>query len=218
MLGGSSTRFGGATPKQLLPAKGKPLFCHAFDCLALSPAIDRIVLVVRPDIEEKARDIVADRRPTKRVDYVFGGHTRSESVQHAISFLKEEGILDESIILIQDADRPHLSEALIEEGISKAKESGASVTACPCSDSVFTSYDSELVSSYQKREHTFLAQTPQTFRFSLLKKLAFAEISTDEASQVRALGESVAIVKGSPNNYKINYPEDLERFNKEERK
>ena len=104
---------------------------------------------------------------------------------------------------------------MIEEGIAKAKRIGASVTAVPCSDSVFVSLDKESVSSYQPRETTFLAQTPQTFRFSLLKKLTFAEISTDEASQVRALGEEVAIVRGSPNNYKINYPEDLERFKKE---
>ena len=215
LLGGSATRFGGDTPKQLLPVNGKPLFCYALSALDSSPAIDEIILVIRKDLEEKVKEEVGKGSWRKALCYVYGGNSRSESVEHAVSYLKERGIQDNSIVLIQDADRPHLDQRLIEEGIAKAEETGASVTAIPCSDSVFVSLDKASVSSYQSREATFLAQTPQTFRFSLLKKLAFAGISTDEASQVHALGDKVAIVYGSPNNYKINYPEDLERFKKE---
>ncbi len=215
LLGGSATRFGGDTPKQLLPVNGKALFCYPLNVLDSSPEIDEIVLVVRKDLEERVKREVRNDPSSKPLHYVYSGSSRSESVEHAVSFLKEGGFEDDSIILIQDADRPHLDERMIQEGIAKAKRVGASVTAIPCSDSVFVSLDKDSVSSYQPRETTFLAQTPQTFRLSLLKKLTFAEISTDEASQVRALGKEVAIVKGSPNNYKINYPEDLERFKKE---
>ena len=215
LLGGSATRFGGDTPKQLLPVNGKALFCYALSALDSSPEIDEIVLVIRKDLEGRVKEEVRYASCSKPLHYVYSGASRSKSVEHAVSFLKEEGFEDDSIILIQDADRPHLDEKMIEEGIAKAKRIGASVTAVPCSDSVFVSLDKESVSSYQPRETTFLAQTPQTFRFSLLKKLTFAEISTDEASQVRALGEEVTIVRGNPNNYKINYPEDLERFKKE---
>ena len=215
LLGGSAKRFGGNTPKQLLPVNGKPLFCYALDSLSSSPEIDEIILVVRADLEGEVKSIVKKRSYTKPIQYVHGGDSRSESVHHAIAYLSKKNIFDEAIILIQDADRPHLDERLIKEGIEKAMETGASVTAIPCTDSVFVSTDSNHVSSYQPRETTFLAQTPQTFRLSSLKKLSFAEISTDEASQVHALGETVSIVMGSPNNYKINYPEDLERFAKE---
>ncbi len=218
LLGGSASRFGGNTPKQLLPVEGKALFLYPFEKLNSSEEIDEIVLVVRDDIENRVREETSIEPLSKPIHYVHGGASRSESVAKAIAFLKEKGTPDEAIILIQDADRPHLSESLIREGIEKAEKYGASVTAIPCSDSVFVSADGEMVASYQARAATFLAQTPQTFRLFLLKKLTFAEISTDEASQVRALGEKVAIVKGSPNNYKINYPEDLERFKKEAEK
>ncbi len=215
LLGGSAKRFGGNVPKQLLPVNGNPLFCYALDSLSNSPEIGEIILVVREDLEDEVRSIVKKRAYTKPIQYVHGGDSRSESVHHAINYLKEKKTPDDAIVLIQDADRPHLDERLIKEGVEKAAETGASVTAIPCTDSVFVSTDSNHVSSYQPRETTFLAQTPQTFRLGLLKKLSFAEISTDEASQVRALGETVSIVRGSPNNYKINYPEDLERFAKE---
>ncbi len=218
LLGGSAKRFGGNTPKQLLPVNGRPLFCYAFDALSTSPEIDAIILVVRPDLEDEVKGIVEKRASKKPICYVPGGDSRSESVRNAILYLDENGISGETIILIQDADRPHLDERLIKEGIEKAMDSGASVTAIPCTDSVFVSSDSEHVSSYQEREKTFLAQTPQTFRLDLLRKLSFAEISTDEASQIHALGEKVSIVRGSPLNYKINYPEDLERFEKEAKK
>ena len=194
------------------------MFCYALDVLVSSSEIDEIVLVIRADLESEIKRIVEQRGYEKPIAYVSGGNSRSESVHRAVSYLKSVGIKDNAIVLIQDADRPHLDERLIQQGVAKALETGASVTATPCSDSVFVSADLEHVSSYQSRETTFLAQTPQTFRFGLLKKLSFAEISTDEASQVRALGATVSIVRGSPNNYKINYPEDLERFEKEAEK
>ncbi len=218
LLGGSACRFGGPKPKQLLPVNGKPLFCYALNALASSSQIDEIILVVRADIKEEVAKILKSLGLNKPIHYVMGGASRSESVHNAVSYLEKKKTQDEDIVLIQDADRPNLDERLIQEGIEKAAEIGASVTAIPCSDSVFISEDLEHVSSYQKRETTFLAQTPQTFRFHLLKKLSFAEISTDEASQIHALGVPVSIVKGSQNNYKINYPEDLERFAKEEKK
>ena len=60
-----------------------------------------------------------------------------------------------------------------------------------------------------------MAQTPQGFRFSVLKR-AFDEaaadgfIGTDEASLVERSGHDVAVVMGSPRNIKITTPGDLE--------
>jgi 2-C-methyl-D-erythritol 4-phosphate cytidylyltransferase len=218
LLGGSGKRFGGQMPKQLIPVNEKPLFCYALEALDKSPVIDWVLLVVRPDLEGEIKTDVANYYFEKPISYVSGGETRSESVHHAVDYLAENGIGDDALILIQDADRPNLTSYLIEEGISKAEEVGASVTALPCSDSVFVSDDLSFVSSYQPRDNTFLAQTPQTFRLGLLKKLDFAAKSTDEASQVVALKQKVAIVKGNPDNYKINYPFDLRRFERETKK
>ena len=59
-----------------------------------------------------------------------------------------------------------------------------------------------------------MAQTPQGFRFELLRK-AFAEaiadgfVGTDEASVVERAGLPVAVVPGSQVNLKITQPGDL---------
>jgi len=60
-----------------------------------------------------------------------------------------------------------------------------------------------------------MAQTPQGFRFGVLRK-AFDEAAadgfsgTDEASLVERSGHQVAVVMGSARNIKITAPADLE--------
>jgi len=64
------------------------------------------------------------------------------------------------------------------------------------------------------RERIVQAQTPQGFRYGLLKR-AFAEaesdgfVGTDEASVLERAGVEVAVVMGSPRNLKITQPGDL---------
>ena len=72
-----------------------------------------------------------------------------------------------------------------------------------------------LITATIPREFIVQAQTPQGFRYGLLKQ-AFAEASadgflgTDEASLVERSGQAVAVVHGSPSNIKITQPGDLE--------
>ena len=65
------------------------------------------------------------------------------------------------------------------------------------------------------RERVVMAQTPQGFRYGVLKK-AFDEaeadgfLGTDEASLVERSGKEVAVVMGSARNIKITTPADME--------
>jgi 2-C-methyl-D-erythritol 4-phosphate cytidylyltransferase len=59
------------------------------------------------------------------------------------------------------------------------------------------------------------AQTPQGFRYELIKRafdsaMADSFSGTDEASLVERLGESVWVVMGSARNIKITTPGDME--------
>src|SRR5213080_2883868 len=71
-----------------------------------------------------------------------------------------------------------------------------------------------VVTATVPRERVVMAQTPQGFRFGVLKK-AFDEAAadgftgTDEASLVERSGHEVAVVMGSPRNIKITTPGDL---------
>ena len=65
-----------------------------------------------------------------------------------------------------------------------------------------------------QREKLWAIQTPQAFRFDILKKaheraLKQGFIGTDDSILVERLGHKVAVVKGSYDNIKITTPEDL---------
>jgi len=69
--------------------------------------------------------------------------------------------------------------------------------------------------SHHSRASVVLAQTPQGFQYSVIKK-AFDEaaadgfMGTDEASLAERSGHEVAVVMGSPRNIKITTPADME--------
>ena len=71
-----------------------------------------------------------------------------------------------------------------------------------------------IVTATIPREYIVQAQTPQGFRWSVLRQ-AFADaeadgfVGTDEASIVERSGVQVAVVMGSPANLKITHPGDL---------
>lgn len=214
LLGGSGTRFGGSVPKQFLPVAGKRLFEFPLSVLQQSPMVDEIHLVVREDLLDEVARISVNYSKVRSL--IAGGNSREESVKRALEGLERHGVDSSSLILIQDGDRPNLTLDLVALSFEKAEKVGAAVTAIPCGDSLFRSDDETSISQYLSRTGIYLAQTPQTFVFSSLKRAHQSECkATDDGSKVLALGEKVAIVAGSPNNYKINYPCDLDRFKKE---
>jgi len=124
----------------------------------------------------------------------------------------------EDIVLVHDAVRPFVSAEIISEVISAAKKHGAAIAGVPAVDTikqVERTADGALIKATIPREKIVMAQTPQGFRYDVLKK-AFDEaaadgfVGTDEASLVERSGHPVAVVMGSPRNIKITTPADLE--------
>lgn len=215
LLGGSGLRFGGDTPKQFLPVGGRALFCYPLSVLAASPEVEEILLVAKKGTEEKARELASPFANGKLGPIVTGGASRKESVRNALEFLSLRKESEDSLVLIQDGDRPELTESLIKRNYEVAKAKGAAVTAIPCSDSIFLSQNKEDVDRYWNRDLVYRAQTPQTFRFALiLEAHRQGKEATDDASLVRSLGKEVGIVLGSEENLKINTPSDLEFWKK----
>src|SRR4029077_19691236 len=64
----------------------------------------------------------------------------------------------------------------------------------------------------EPREGLWSAQTPQMFRFDVLRSALAHSASvhyTDEAQAVEAIGATPRLVTGNPTNLKITYPDDL---------
>ena len=123
----------------------------------------------------------------------------------------------DDVILVHDAVRPVVTAEIINEVIEGAKKNGAAIAGMPAVDTikqVDRTADGALITATIPRERVVMAQTPQGFRYEILKK-AFDEaaadgfMGTDEASLVERSGGAVAVVMGSPRNLKITTPSDM---------
>jgi 2-C-methyl-D-erythritol 4-phosphate cytidylyltransferase len=119
---------------------------------------------------------------------------------------------------VHDAVRPFVDQATIVGVIEAVKKYEAAIAGVPAIDTVKQvdrTADGAVVIATVPREKMVLAQTPQGFRYGLLKKVfdeAMADgfLGTDEASLIERSGGTVHVVMGSPRNLKITTPGDLE--------
>jgi 2-C-methyl-D-erythritol 4-phosphate cytidylyltransferase len=164
----------------------------------------------RARLEKDAKDILQ-----KKVHLVEGGEHRQHSVANAMSSVSAT---DDDIVLVHDAVRPFVTEEIIHNVIRAAQKFGAAIAGVPAVDTVKQverTSDGALVTATLPRERVVMAQTPQGFRYDVLKK-AFDEaaadgfVGTDEASLVERSGRAVAVVMGSARNIKITAPADME--------
>jgi 2-C-methyl-D-erythritol 4-phosphate cytidylyltransferase len=212
MTAGHSTS---AAPKQFLELAGTPVLIHTLRAFATVPTVEALFVAVRPAEIERLTAQVREYGFADRVYVVEGGDSRQESVANALSAIDAA---PEDIILVHDAVRPLIDAATIQRTIQAVEKHNAAIVGLPAVDTikqVERTADGAIITSTIPREYIVQAQTPQGFRFELIKR-AFAEaavdgfIGTDEASLVERAGAQVAVVPGSPANFKITQPGDLE--------
>jgi 2-C-methyl-D-erythritol 4-phosphate cytidylyltransferase len=210
--GGVGTRFGAALPKQLLTLDGKSLVEHCVAAFAAAPAVDEILLVMPAAYHAEAKKLVGDQV----TDIIEGGVTRSDSVRNALSHLGARHRPAETGVLIHDAARPLVSQAIIAGCAAALAEHDAIGTAVPASDTILVVGDGT-ISHIPPRETLYRAQTPQCFRLDVIARahaLAAADpdfAPTDDCGVVlRYLPDvPVHVVPGSESNIKVTYPLDL---------
>ena len=111
LVGGSGERFG--KEKQFVLALNRPLMSFAIEELGLSPYIDEIVLVGKKGTLNKTLEIGKAYANNKLKAVIEGGKTRQESSYKGVKFLIDSGFSSDSIVLIQDGDRPNITQANI---------------------------------------------------------------------------------------------------------
>lgn len=153
----------------------------------------------------------------KLISIVNGGKERFHSVQSALRELSQIAKPDDWV-LVHDAVRPCIKKddihKLIEE-VGDDKVGG--ILADKVVDTVKQKNSNGLVSTIDRKK-LHLAQTPQMFRFGILKEAIEKAIKlnihvTDESEALECLGYSIRIVDGSSSNIKITTQEDLELAN-----
>jgi 2-C-methyl-D-erythritol 4-phosphate cytidylyltransferase len=204
--------------KQFTELAGTPILIHTLRKFAAVDAIGEIWIALRESeiagfrvrLESELKNVLG-----KKIELVVGGEHRQQSVQSALNAIRAAA---DDIVLVHDAVRPFVTPEIIEEVIDGAKKYGAAIAGLPAVDTVKQverTSEGALIKATIPRVGIVMAQTPQGFRYDVLKK-AFDEASadgfvgTDESSLVERFGHEVAVVMGSPRNIKITAPGDME--------
>lgn len=203
--------MGADCPKQYMPLAGKLMLMHVLDTFAMTPAIAHVYVVVSAD-DGYIKDALAGAgHLADRVTVIYkGGDTRHQSVLNGLQEIRAE-VDDADWVLVHDAARPGLNTSLIERLIEDVREDEVGgLLALPVVDTLKRSDAAGRVETTVTRDHLWAAQTPQMFRYTLLRRaLEQAKTVTDEASAVEALGLKPKLVEGSPRNFKVTLPHDV---------
>jgi 2-C-methyl-D-erythritol 4-phosphate cytidylyltransferase len=204
--------------KQFTELGGTPILIHTLRKFAGVEAVSEIWVALRESeiegfrarLKSEAKDVLK-----KKVELVAGGEHRQQSVENA---LKAISAAVDDIVLIHDAVRPFVTAEIIQEVIEAAKKYGAAIAGLPAVDTVKQverTADGALIKATIPRAGVVMAQTPQGFRYSVIKRVfdeaaADGFLGTDEASLAERAGHEVAVVMGSARNIKITSPGDME--------
>ncbi len=205
-----------AESKQFTELAGTPILIHTLRKFAASSDVSEIYVALRAnELEGFRKRLEKEAIAKKKVQLVEGGEHRQQSVANAIAAVSAA---PDDIVLVHDAVRPFVSEEMIRDVIQAAKKYGAAIAGVPATDTikeVKRTSEGAVVTATVPRERVVMAQTPQGFRYEVIKK-AFDEaaadgfMGTDEASLVERSGHEVAVVMGAARNIKITTPADME--------
>jgi 2-C-methyl-D-erythritol 4-phosphate cytidylyltransferase len=215
-MGRSSAEKTGTSRKQFMQLEGAPILLHTARKFSACRQVQEIVVALRREDMDRMGELLTRDIRNKTVRMVEGGNSRQESVENALATVAP----DTELVAVHDAVRPFIDLDTIEKVIAKAAESGAAIVGIVPVDTVKQVTGAQAggpkIRATIPRERLVLAQTPQVFRYDLLKQ-AFQVarkdgfVGTDESSLVERLEQvEVRVVLGSDRNIKITKPGDMD--------
>lgn len=217
IAGGAGNRMGQDIPKQFLHVDGCPIIIHTMQCFQKHPDIDAIAVVCLKGWETVLQ-AYANQFNIAKLKWIFpGGNSGMESIHNGIYGLKNEGCVDDDLVLIHDSVRPLLSQDIISSNIAICKAYGYAITGIQCREAILESEDGFVSTTSIPRDTLIRTQTPQTFRLGNI-------LDVHEEAKRKGIMDSVAsctliaevggremhIVPGSEKNIKVTTVEDIE--------
>ncbi|MCP5040729.1 MAG: 2-C-methyl-D-erythritol 4-phosphate cytidylyltransferase [bacterium] len=203
---GRGSRLGRDLPKAYVTLAGRTLFARSLDVMRQVDAIDYVQPVIGQGDGERFAAIAGG---PKQLPPAIGGAERQDSVAAGLACLPE-GV---QWVAVHDAARCLVSPEDVARVVEAAQEYGAALLAVPARDTIKRVRNAAVVETPDRSE-CWAAQTPQVFRFDILREAidkarADSFLGTDDAQLVERLGVTVHVVRGSDRNLKITLPEDL---------
>lgn len=204
VAGGTGTRMGWPVPKQYVQLLGAPVLLWSVRTFLAHPGIGEVVVVLPAGAAADVPEWLAGLP----IAVVPGGAERSDSVRSGLAAISAAGV-----VLVHDAARPLVSEAVITRVLAAVGE-GAAVAAMPVADTVKTADARRVVTGTLDRAGLWLAQTPQGFPLERLREVHRRAAqdrvaTTDDAGLFEHYGLAVRVVEGAPENMKITHAADL---------
>ena len=200
-------RFGGALPKQYRELAGVPLVRRALLPFVAHPAVEAVRAVIHPD--DRALFDAASAG-LDLLEPVAGGASRQESARLGLESLEARA---PRRVLIHDAARPFVDEALISRTLAALDAAPGAVPAVAVRDTLKRGADGRIAGTVS-REGLWRAQTPQGFHYPEIleahRRFEGLEL-TDDAAVAEKAGLGVALVDGGEDNVKVTTEEDLRR-------
>ena len=208
---GRGLRAGAGGPKQFRTIGGQTVLARAMAPFCIHPQVAAVQPVRNPDDADIFPQAAGDLRYETPVD---GGATRQISVRAGLEALVKHA---PDIVLIHDAARAFVTEAVISRAIDAALVTGAAIPVVPVTDTVKLVSDNGAVEATPSRAHLRIAQTPQAFRFDAIleahRRAAHEgrDDFTDDSALAEWAGLTVATFEGDVANMKLTTPEDFAR-------
>jgi 2-C-methyl-D-erythritol 4-phosphate cytidylyltransferase len=208
---GRGSRAGGVRAKQFREISGIPIIIHTLSRFEMCETVAESVVVLPEGAREEFLSLAASHGLRKVSRAVGGGETRAESVWRGLLALEGSGV---GVVAVHDGVRPFVTPEEIDRTVREAEESGAAILAAPAVETV-KEVEGGCVVRTHERARLWQAQTPQCFRYELLRRAyeqpgALAAEVTDCSALVERLGVSVRVVEGGAHNVKITTPRDFE--------
>jgi 2-C-methyl-D-erythritol 4-phosphate cytidylyltransferase len=204
---GSGERLGADRPKAFVRLGDRPLLAESLERLDASDWVDAIVVAAPPGWEEPVILLAEELGCGKVSSCVTGGATRADSVRLGVAEIPS----DAAVILVHDAARPLVDDAVVERVVSALNEGwDGAVPALPLADTV-KRVEGEVVVETLPRDQLRAVQTPQAFVAGVLRNALTGSDWTDCSAAVEASGGRVKIVDGDTRLEKITDAADLDR-------
>lgn len=204
LCAGKGSRSGLTYNKMLYRFKNKTVYEMSMEIFLNDERCKQIVVVTKEEELDDLKKLIS----SKKLDYVFGGKERQDSVYNGLQVVKED------YVLIHDGARPYLKKENIDDILECLNKNDACLLVVPVKDTIKVCIDGNILKTLP-REQLVQAQTPQAFKTELIKRCYQKGkdknyIATDDASLVEYFENiEVKAVLGSYSNIKITTPDDL---------
>jgi 2-C-methyl-D-erythritol 4-phosphate cytidylyltransferase len=205
---GKDQEIGAGIDVAFLTLGSRPIVARSIQTLEQNPLIEGIVLVVRKERVDSALHTVRSFGCRKIAAIVAGGSVRLTNLKNALEKVPEEA----TAVLIHEASRPFVTDAVVAEVIKAGKRYGAAVAAVKSPDAVKLAEKGQKVTKSMDRNTIWLVQSPQVYKMDVLKKMLKnpGKLIDDESELLAKGKQEIHLVVGSTGNMKIRNPDDLQ--------